>query len=726
MYNNDKVLEGDKMNATVYFIIYLSLFILMNVFNTYFLTRQQLNRYIAPFKHRTIPEINSFLGNLSSLSILIILTMFLIEKVEVVMLVLLIMTVLINMFNFALSVFNLYYGTAFTKVGLEIFKNPTKGISKGMVTEIFKELIMYYRIILFLPTFTLLIMYMLRDRSQFMNFYIDLNNYIIFGLLSASIMFLIFSGLMFERLFLKTLPIASVRSTYAIQSFGLYPYYFVHIFGWKHKLDLRKVLKVKTDEDLYKLYDKINKNKHTYTNQIDGKTYHNRLTFSKLNPNIHIDKTLIDNKKDLHGILKGRNLVLVQVESMNAFLNMIPSMQEKMPFLNALKTQSVVFENFYTSVGIGVSSDAEIATLTGLYPSGISNLYWQDFNSIKKEYTHKAVFETLPKYFKQAEYKACAFHGDHGSFYNRKNAYDKIIGFDSFTALEDIKNLKPYKTIAPYPLFVYPYKKDFYHISPWLSDVGLAEMVTKQSLNESNKHFYFPITMMPHTPFEFHPEADRDLFSDLKVMNRITKKYINFVDYYDEIFKSFFMNNGDSIIDGKTVYLFYGDHGSGLKNGDLNVLFERKTKMSNLEERKHLLQVEALLYVPSDEKIQVGEYTINKGLITGHQEKVRGHIDIYRTIIELFDLNRRNDLYYGTHLLSTEPTFVIDNKLLDVVLDDMFYSMRYPLRVFPSDKKVDEGIFNIIKEVKQLNDLLHQDSLVQMKVNAHFNKEEKK
>src|SRR5690554_7911887 len=146
------------------------------------------------------------------------------------MLVLLIMTVLINMFNFALSVFNLYYGTAFTKVGLEIFKNPTKGISKGMVTEIFKELIMYYRIILFLPTFTLLIMYMLRDRSQFMNFYIDLNNYIIFGLLSASIMFLIFSGLMFERLFLKTLPIASVRSTYAIQSFGLYPYYFVHIF----------------------------------------------------------------------------------------------------------------------------------------------------------------------------------------------------------------------------------------------------------------------------------------------------------------------------------------------------------------------------------------------------------------------------------------------------------------------------------------------------------------
>ena len=186
------------------------------------------------------------------------------------------------------------------------------------------------------------------------------------------------------------------------------------------------------------------------------------------------------------------------------------------------------------------------------------------------------------------------------------------------------------------------------------------------------------------------------------------------------------MNNGDSIIDGKTVYLFYGDHGSGLKNGDLNVLFERKTKMSNLEERKHLLQVEALLYVPSDEKIQVGEYTINKGLITGHQEKVRGHIDIYRTIIELFDLNRRNDLYYGTHLLSTEPTFVIDNKLLDVVLDDMFYSMRYPLRVFPSDKKVDEGIFNIIKEVKQLNDLLHQDSLVQMKVNAHFNKEEKK
>ena len=50
----------------IYFI-YITLFFVLNILNTYVLTIQELNRYIAPFRHSFLGEINAFLGNFSIL-----------------------------------------------------------------------------------------------------------------------------------------------------------------------------------------------------------------------------------------------------------------------------------------------------------------------------------------------------------------------------------------------------------------------------------------------------------------------------------------------------------------------------------------------------------------------------------------------------------------------------------------------------------------------------------
>ena len=49
-------------------------------------------------------------------------------------------------------------------------------------------------------------------------------------------------------------------------------------------------------------------------------------------------------------------------------------------------------------------------------------------------------------------------------------------------------------------------------------------------------------------------------------MKNLTLKYLNYVDYYDDIMKRMFRNedNEDQTLDN-TVYVFYSDHGSGLK-----------------------------------------------------------------------------------------------------------------------------------------------------------------
>ena len=185
----------------------------------------------------------------------------------------------------------------------------------------------------------------------------------------------------------------------------------------------------------------------------------------------------------------------------------------------------------------------------------------------------------------------------------------------------------------------------------------------------------------------------------------MTLNYINYVDYVDDILKRFFISEtGEDQTLENSVYIFYSDHGSGIKNGDLDLIMGRE--ISVIETRQVLQKVPAWIYVPGESFIDYGNFQMRKGLLTGRQEMVRSQVDIYRTIIELFDLPVGSDPYFGVHGMSKEMTFALDNRLMDVVTDDYFYSMRNPSHIYPLDKKVDEGVYNYILRFKQLSDII--------------------
>jgi len=212
---------------------------------------------------------------------------------------------------------------------------------------------------------------------------------------------------------------------------------------------------------------------------------------------------------------------------------------------------------------------------------------------------------------------------------------------------------------------------------------------------------------MPHTPFDYGVEgiskAIYPQYADL--ISTLTLKYLNYTEYYDETIKRFFVGdrNENQILDN-TVYIFYSDHGSGLKNGDLDILYNRE--LTVLETRQILQKGIGFIYVPGEESIDLGRYSIKKGLLTGQQNLVRSQIDLYRTIVELFDLSFGAEAYFGVHGLSKEPTFALDNRLMDVVLDDYFYSMRNPSNVFPANQRVPKETYQYIFEFKLLSDYL--------------------
>ena len=687
MYKNQKIYIG-----------YVLIFFLLNILNTYFLTLQELNRYIAPFPHTFLGALNAILGNFSILLLLVSLGFLLFKTIKSRMKFLLGLTFFLNFIIFASSIFNLYYGTSFSMDSIVMFKNPADGFAFGVILEILLELFIYYRILLFIPFIVLLVIFIVvrKNPSIHTRLGIDKVKHSIYLLGSLLIVFASFYSYMEQ--FKKTLPINSLQSTFALQNFGVYPYYFSDFLGLHPEVDPNDILKLTSEESLAEAYQTYNKNQDSYVNFFDENTYSNRLTFDQAVPNLYVDES-ISKGTSLHGILEGRNLVLVHVESMNYFLFQNEQTNGKLSFFNHLLDQSFVFREFYNNVGMGVSSDAELSILTGLYPSGYRTLYWEHN---KKDYE----LNSLVDYYNELGYYTDAIHGDKETFYNRDVVYPNLYGFDEFYSLEDfIKD--GYDVDLGY---MYDQENELVHRSPWISDYHLADEVYKRGLSYQNNltpFMMFPVMMMPHTPFDFDPNGDRtNVYPEFEdSMKRLTLKYLNYVDYYDDIMKRMFINEDaeDQTLDD-TVYIFYSDHGSGLKNGDIDELFNRT--LTPMESRRILQQTLAFIYVPGQDYVDYGDYSIRKGLLTGDQYLVRSQVDLYRTIIELFNLPVGDDPYYGVHGLSIEPTFALDNRLLDVVTDEYFYSMRNPIMTDPQHIMLNEDVMEYIKRFKLLSDYL--------------------
>ena len=674
------------------------MFFFLNIFNTYFLTVIHLNRYIAPFEHTILGNLNAFFGNFSVLFFFMLLLFALTKNAKKRMQLLLGFTFILNFFIFAFGLFNLFFGTTFSRTTFVIFKNPAPGIAGGIILQMLLELITYYRIVVFLPFFALLAIYLLSDRAILKQTIIpfQIKRHVIGAITAVLILMITIVG--YGRQFINTLPVQSVKSTYAIQNLGVYPYYLGQLFGYHFDVDIKGLLDIKSNDDLVDAIQSYNKNQSSYTNFFNGQTYSNRLTLDQTIETLFVDPSL-SNNGELHGILEGRNLVLIHLESFNYFLLEIEETNQRLPFLNRILAESFVFSEFYNNVGMGVSSDAEFSVLTGLNPVGDETIFW--------EYEHTPYeLNTLVKYFNQEGYYTKAIHGDTEIFYNRRQVYEEMMMFDDFYALEDFIE-DGYDVEAGY---LYDSVNQRVHHSPWISDYHLADMVFElgTSLIASSQSFMlFPVAMMPHTPFDYDPYGERtDVYPQwIDQISQLTLKYINYVDYYDESIKRFFINefNENQTLDN-TVYLFYSDHGSGLKNGDLDVLYGRP--LDTMETRQKLQETLAFIYVPGDQYVDYGDYQIKEGLLKGEQTLVRSQVDLYRTVVELFNLPVEQGIYFGVHGLSHEPTFAMDNRLLDIVLDDYIFSMRNKAYIFPTNKTVDERTYRHILEFKLLSDLL--------------------
>lgn len=332
-----------------------------------------------------------------------------------------------------------------------------------------------------------------------------------------------------------------------------------------------------------------------------------------------IKKWYEDKKENLpdneyKGIFKGKNLIFLQVESLENFvINKKVNGQEITPNINKLLNNSFYFSNFHEQVYNGSSSDSDLLSNTSIYPVREGATFFR-FPSNS--------YNSLPKLLEEGGYYTQALHASNASFWNWKNALTSI----GFNECIDSSRFKLDETIG----------------------LGLSDgSFLKQSIpfiKEVKKPFYsFVVTMTNHGPFDL-PEKYRELKLDKSLDETKLGGYFQSLHYTDKHIGIFLEELKKEGILDDTVVVLYGDH-TGIHKYYNSELQDIKPQENWWMENNK--EVPFIIY---NKDIKHKEFTVNGG-----------QIDTMPTIAYMMgiDKDKFEDTAMGRILVNTKRDFAV-------------------------------------------------------------------
>ncbi|MTI46222.1 LTA synthase family protein [Sporosalibacterium faouarense] len=383
------------------------------------------------------------------------------------------------------------------------------------------------------------------------------------------------------------------------------------------------------------------------------------------------------------GIAKGKNIIVVQFESLQNFLiGSVYNGQELTPNLNKfMKSDAFYFDNFYQQVGPGNTSDAEFILNNSLYPT--------DSVSTFKKYNQN-YFYSLPKILKENGYSTYSFHGNNAEFWGRSDMYPRI-GIDNFVSLEDFQ-----------------YDEDDL-IGLGINDVDFFDQAVDH-LKDAKKPFYSVlITLTSHHPYDM-PEELIDIKLKKEHEDTLFGNYIQSINYSDKAFGQFIEKLKDEGLYEDSMIVLYGDH-SGLyparaKNKD--IMSDYLGTEYTFDE---YMNIPLIINIPG------------KG-ISETKEIVGGEMDLFPTILNLVGIDDLKGKRYGRDLLNSEKGFVANQYYIpkgSFIDDDIVFEMskdgiyensrawdrktKEPIDI----EKCREGYLRAMREIKESNFLSDYD-----------------
>lgn len=315
------------------------------------------------------------------------------------------------------------------------------------------------------------------------------------------------------------------------------------------------------------------------------------------------------------GVARGMNLILIQVESLNDFvIGADYHGQELTPVLNQLiREDSLYFDRFYSTTGVGNTCDAEFVTLNSLYANDERECYRMYVDN---------TYNGLPWMLREEGYSTMTFHGYVKTFWNREEAY-KNQGIEHYYSQEELEMTQ---------------KSGF-----GLTDKEMFRQAVDILKTKQEPFFSFMITLTNHIPYdmpqslatlELEPEDERTMFG----------RYLQTVHYTDEAIGDLIGYLKEAGLYDNTMIVLYGDH-QGLNKETPEVYQSMTDYLGKPYDFDEMLKIPLIIHIPG-----LGEHKV----IT----TVGGQIDTAPTIANLMDLDFRQPYQFGHDLLNTGEGFI--------------------------------------------------------------------
>ncbi|MFD1953330.1 LTA synthase family protein [Paenibacillus thailandensis] len=315
----------------------------------------------------------------------------------------------------------------------------------------------------------------------------------------------------------------------------------------------------------------------------------------------------------LFGAAKGKNLIIIQMESFQNFLiGLKIDGTEITPNMNKLVKDSQYFNHFYQMVGQGNTSDAEFVVNTSFYipPDGAATMRYVDRE-----------LPSLPKLMQSQGYDTATFHTNTVEFWNRGELY-KSLGWNRYYDNEFFGEEDAF----------------FFGASDEVLYKKTAEEL--QRMSSTGQPFYTQvISMSAHHPFTI-PESKYRMELPERFEDTLVGDYIRAQNYADYALGQFIDDLKQRGIWDNSVVVLYGDH-LGLP---LYSLDDDEKELMN-EIYGHEYSYDDMMNIPLVVSVPGMEGAVHTQL--------GGEVDILPTVANLFGISLDNQIHFGQDLFNT-------------------------------------------------------------------------
>ncbi len=335
--------------------------------------------------------------------------------------------------------------------------------------------------------------------------------------------------------------------------------------------------------------------------------------------------------KQLFGVGKGKNLIVIQVEALQQFvINSSVNNQEITPNLNKLAADNVYFDNYFYQTAGGGTSDAEFTALNSMYPLKEGAVY------IRKPGNN---YYSLPMRMKEEGYSTIAMHGYKPGFWNRSVVY-KNIGFDEFFSKESMKETEL--------------------LGMGISDKAFFAQDLEKLKTLQQPYYAFAITLSSHFPYTNDKSKYDQSFDVGAYKDTLLGDYLEAVHYTDAAIGEFVEQLKSAGMLENTVLVIYGDHHGIPKDNQAELAkFEGKESLTSFEWLK-LQKVPLIMRIPGVESRTVST--------------AGGGVDFMPTLLNIMGVDNHNMPSFGRDLINSEDGLVVLRNGSFVTNDKMYIS----------------------------------------------------